>query len=71
MNTPTLNSHGLFDAPKLNAVSEPLALTQADLLKQLEDGAFEMDRDEAIKKGFLNPYDDETSKVLVHYGETS
>jgi len=65
MNTPSRNSHGLYDAPNRKAAREPLALTQDQLQRQLEDGAFYLDRSEAIQKGFLNPYDDETAKVLV------
>ena len=66
---PSRNSHGLYDAPKLNAAIEPLALTQAELQQQLQDGAFDMDRDEALSCGLINPYDDETAKVLVREGE--
>jgi hypothetical protein len=65
MNTASRNSHGLYDALNLNAAKEPLALTQVGLQQQLEDGAFDMDREEAIKCGLINPYDDETAKVLV------
>ena len=65
MTTPSRNSLGLYDVPNLGAVREPLALTQADLERQLEDGAFVMDREEALKSGLINPYDDETAAVLV------
>jgi hypothetical protein len=69
MNTPSRNSHGLYDAPKRNAAREPLALTQGELQRQLEAGAFVMDRDEALKSGLVSPYDDETDKILVREGE--
>ena len=65
MNTPVRNSNNLYDAPNLHAVRESIALTQADLMRQLEDGAFEMDRVEAIRCGLINPYDDDTARVLV------
>ena len=65
MDTPIRNSNGLYDAPNLHAAKEPLVLTQADLERQLEAGAFDMDREEAIRCGLINPYDDETAKVLV------
>lgn len=65
MNTPSRNSHNLYDAPNLHAVREPLALSQADLQQQLEAGAFDMDREEALRRGLINPYDDETAKILV------
>jgi hypothetical protein len=71
MNTPVRNSHGLYDAPKLNAAREPLVLTQADLQRQLEDGAFVMDRDEALKSGLVSPYDDETETIQVRQGGES
>ena len=64
MNTPR-NSNGLYDAPIFPAASEQLALTQTDLEAQLKEGGFVMDRDEAINSGLINPYDDETAKVLV------
>ncbi|MDR3176040.1 MAG: hypothetical protein LBU06_05860 [Desulfovibrio sp.] len=69
MNTPSRNSHGLYDSPKRNVTREPLALTQDELQRQLEAGAFVMDRDEALKSGLVSPYDDETEKILVREGE--
>ncbi len=61
----TRNSHGLYDAPRLNTKREPIALSQTDLQRQLEAGAFVMDKDEAIESGLLNPYDNETDTILV------
>ncbi len=60
-----LNSYGMYDSPRLNIPREPLAFTQAELQRQLEAGAFDMDEEEALKKGLINPYDDETDAVLV------
>ena len=65
MNTPSRNSHGLYDAPKLNAVREVIALAQAELERQLEDGAFIMDRIEAVNSGLINPYDDDTAQIVA------
>ena len=65
MNAPSRNNSGLYDAPNLRAVREPLALTQADLGQQLRDGAFIMDKEEAVRSGLINPYDDETAKVTM------
>ena len=65
MNSSQRNSHGLYDAPNLQVVREPLVLTQAALQQQLVEGAFVMDRDEALTCGLINPYDDETAKILV------
>lgn len=69
MNTPLRNSHGLYDAPNRNTAREPLVLTKEELQWQLEAGAFDMDRDEALGNGLINPYDDETDKILVREGE--
>jgi hypothetical protein len=33
--------------------------------RQLEAGAFLMDREEAVQAGFLNPYEDDTAQVAV------
>jgi hypothetical protein len=59
------NNHGLFDAPVPVREREHIVLTQEDLERQLDDGAFFMDRDEAIQAGFINPYDDDTAPVSV------
>jgi hypothetical protein len=59
------NSYGLYDAPNHTAAREPLALTRDELQRQLEAGAFALDRDEAIESGLVSPYDDETDTVLV------
>ena len=58
------NGFGLFDAPVRPAEKERVALTQADIEKQLEAGAFIMDREEAITAGFINPHD-EPDAVIV------
>jgi hypothetical protein len=60
-----LNSYGMYDSPRHNAPREPLALTQKELQQQLEAGAFDMDKDEAIERGLVCPYDNETDIVLV------
>jgi hypothetical protein len=65
MSTPQRNSHGLYDAPNFGAKREPLAISQEDLQRQLEAGAFVLDRDEAIRCGLVNPYDDETDTVIL------
>ena len=55
MNDATLNTHGLFDAPVRSAEKERVTLTQADIERQLDAGAFLMSREEAVAAGFLNP----------------
>jgi hypothetical protein len=59
----------LYDSPKFGAAREPLALTRDELQRQLEAGAFALDKKEARKCGLVNPYDDETEKVLVREGK--
>lgn len=58
------NSYGLFDAPVRSAEKERVTLTEADIERQLDVGAFTMDRDEAIAEGFINPQD-EPDTVIV------
>ena len=64
MNANTPNSHGLFDSPVRFAEKERVTLTQADIERQLDAGAFTMDREEAIAAGFINPQD-EPDTVIV------
>ncbi|MDR2820407.1 MAG: hypothetical protein LBB60_07760 [Desulfovibrio sp.] len=65
MSTDTRNRYGLYDAPVQLAEKEHIVLTQEDMERQMEDGAFFMDREEAVQSGFLNPYDDDTVFVTV------
>lgn len=58
------NSYGLFDSPVRSAKKERVTLTEADIERQLEAGAFFMDRHEAIEAGFINPQD-EPDTVIV------
>lgn len=58
------NSYGFFDAPARFAEKERVTLTQADIERQLEAGAFWMDPTEAIESGFINP-DHEPDTVIV------
>ena len=64
MNADTPNSLGLFDAPVRFAEKERVILTQADIERQREAGAFVMGREEAIAAGFINPQD-EPDTVIV------
>lgn len=65
MSTDKRNSHGLYDAPVRLTEKENIVLTQKDMERQMEDGAFFMDMTEAIESGFINPYDDDTVSVSV------
>ena len=58
------NSYGLFDAPVRSAEKERVTLSQEDIERQLDAGAFMMDREEAIAAGFINPQD-EPDTVIV------
>ncbi len=64
MNDATPNTHGLFDAPVRTIEKERVTLTQADIERQLDAGAFLMSREEAVAAGFLNPLE-EPDAVLV------
>lgn len=64
MTTPTRNAFGLFDAPVRTHEKERVALTQADIERQLDTGAFLMSHEDAITAGFLNPVE-EPDTVLV------
>lgn len=70
MNTEQPNSFGLFDAPARPAGKERVTLSQADIERQLEAGAFIMDREEAIVAGFINPHD-EPDTVIIELQEES
>lgn len=64
MNDATPNAHDLFDAPVRTIEKERVTLTQADIERQLDAGAFLMSREEAVAAGFLNPLE-EPDAVLV------
>lgn len=64
MNTDTRNGLGLFDAPARFSEKERVAFTQEDMERQLDAGAFVMDRQEAIAAGFLSPHDDSDTVIV-------
>lgn len=64
MTKDTPNSLGLFDSPIRSTEKERVTLTQADIERQREAGAFAMGREEAIAAGFINPHD-EPDTVIV------
>lgn len=64
MTKDTRNSLGLFDSPVRSTEKERVTLTQADIERQLEAGAFMLSREEAIAAGFINPQD-EPDTVIV------
>lgn len=64
MSEITPNSYGLFDTPVRSPEKERVALTQADIERQLDAGAFLMSREEAVAAGFLNPYDEQDTVIV-------
>lgn len=64
MSEITPNSYGLFDTPVRSPEKERVALTQADIERQLDAGAFLMSREEAVAAGFLNPYDEQDAVIV-------
>ena len=68
MSEITPNSYGLFDTPVRSPEKERVALTQADIERQLDAGAFLMSREEAVAAGFLNPYDEQDTVIAPGLG---
>ena len=64
MGTEKRNSFGLFDAARRSPEKERVTLTQADIERQLDAGAFLMSREEAVAAGFLNPYDEQDTVIV-------
>jgi hypothetical protein len=64
----TKNSFGLFDAPIPRSEPEHLVFRPDEMDFQLASGAFVLDRGEAVKFGFINPYDDDTVRLTVYGG---
>ena len=64
MSEITPNSYGLFDTPVRSPEKERVALTQADIERQLDAGAFLMSREEAVTAGFINPQDEQDAVIV-------
>lgn len=64
MTTQKRNDFGLFDIPVRSPEKERVTLTQADIERQLDAGAFLMSREEAVAAGFLNPYDEQDTVIV-------
>ena len=64
MDAENRNTFGLFDAARRSLEKERVTLTQADIERQLDAGAFLMSREEALAAGFLNPLE-EPDAVIV------
>lgn len=68
MDAENRNNFGLFDTPRRSPEKERVTLTQADIERQLDAGAFLLSREEAITAGFINPQDEQDA-VLVDIRE--
>ena len=64
MSAITPNSYGLFDTSVRSPEKERVTLTQVDIERQLDAGAFLMSREEAVAAGFLNPYDEQDTVIV-------
>lgn len=64
MSEITPNSYGLFDTSVRSPEKERVTLTQVDIERQLDAGAFLMSREEAVAAGFLNPYDEQDTVIV-------
>ena len=64
MSEITPNSYGLFDTPVRSSEKERVTLTQVDIERQLDAGAFLMSREEAVAAGFLNPHDEQDTEIV-------
>lgn len=64
MSEITPNSYGLFDTPVRSPEKERVTLTQVDIKRQLDAGAFLMSREEAVAAGFLNLYDKQDTVIV-------
>jgi hypothetical protein len=59
------NSQGLFDAPMQRTEAECRTFTAEEMERQFQQGAFDMDVNEAIEAGLINPYDDDTVRISI------
>ena len=64
MSEITPNSYGLFDTSVRSPEKERVTLTQVDIERQLDAGAFLMSRKEVVAAGFLNPYDEQDTVIV-------
>ncbi len=64
MTTQKRNDFGLFDIPVRSPEKERVTLTQADIERQLDAGAFLMSREEAVTAGFINPQDEQDVAII-------
>ncbi len=64
MTTQKRNDFGLFDIPVRSPEKERVTLTQADIERQLDAGAFLMSREEAVTAGFINPQDEQDVTIV-------
>lgn len=64
-----INSFGLYDAPVRSNEPEEQEISAEEIEEQLDNGAFAMTREEAIKAGFLCQYDEQDTRILNVRGQ--
>ena len=64
MDTENRNKFGLFDIPVRSPEKERVTLTQVDIERQLDAGAFLMSREDAVTAGFINPQDEQDAVIV-------
>ena len=62
------NSKGLFDLPVPFKEKEEISMNRSDFERQLDEGAFMLTREQAIKQGLINP-DYEPDTVIACFQE--
>lgn len=64
MNKVKPNKYGLFDKAVRISEKERIVLFEDDIERQLEAGAFDLEPDEAVREGFINPYDEQDTVIV-------
>lgn len=67
MNTMERNSFGLYDQPMPFRKKAEAEMSIEEFESQLDEGAFLMDHNEAVRLGFIHP-DHESDSVIVAIG---
>lgn len=62
------NSKGLFDLPVPFKEKAEISMNRSDFERQLDEGAFMLTREQAIKQGLINP-DYEPDTVIACFQE--
>lgn len=63
-----VNRYGLYDSPQKFEDKELATMTRQEFEQKLDEGAFLMDREEAVRLGYIHP-DYEPDTVMVGFVE--